>query len=101
MRVSEEFLRMVDDWRRRQKDLPSRAEAIGEWLNQPQSYGQLQSGTVEEAAEQAFQTVPHRIHRRKRRRSRCTPAQAAATEKAQIVREGGDASHWPKPAKNA
>ena len=28
MRVSEEFLRMVDDWRRRQKDLPSRAEAI-------------------------------------------------------------------------
>jgi len=28
MRVSEAFLRMVDDWRRRQKDLPSRAEAI-------------------------------------------------------------------------
>jgi hypothetical protein len=28
MRVSEDFLRTVDDWRRRQKDLPSRAEAI-------------------------------------------------------------------------
>ena len=28
MRVSEDFLRAVDDWRRRQKDLPSRAEAI-------------------------------------------------------------------------
>jgi hypothetical protein len=28
MRVSDEFLRVVDDWRRRQKDLPSRAEAI-------------------------------------------------------------------------
>jgi hypothetical protein len=28
MRVSEEFSRTVDDWRRRQKDLPSRAEAI-------------------------------------------------------------------------
>jgi len=28
MRVSEAFLRAVDDWRRRQKDLPSRAEAI-------------------------------------------------------------------------
>jgi hypothetical protein len=28
MRVSEAFLRTVDDWRRRQKDLPSRAEAI-------------------------------------------------------------------------
>ena len=28
MRVSEGFLRMVDDWRRCQKDLPSRAEAI-------------------------------------------------------------------------
>jgi hypothetical protein len=28
MRVSERFLRMVDDWRRRQIDLPSRAEAI-------------------------------------------------------------------------
>jgi len=28
MRVSDEFLRLVDDWRRRQKDLPSRAEAI-------------------------------------------------------------------------
>jgi hypothetical protein len=28
MRVSEQFLRMVDDWRRSQIDLPSRAEAI-------------------------------------------------------------------------
>jgi len=28
MRVSEQFLRMVDDWRRCQTDLPSRAEAI-------------------------------------------------------------------------
>jgi hypothetical protein len=28
MRVSEQFLRMVDDWRRGQTDLPSRAEAI-------------------------------------------------------------------------
>ena len=28
MRVSEDFLRTVDDWRRGQIDLPSRAEAI-------------------------------------------------------------------------
>ena len=28
MRVSEPFLRMVDDWRRNQIDVPSRAEAI-------------------------------------------------------------------------
>jgi hypothetical protein len=28
MRVSEPFLRMVDDWRRGQIDVPSRAEAI-------------------------------------------------------------------------
>jgi hypothetical protein len=28
MRVSEQFLRTVDDWRRSQTDLPSRAEAI-------------------------------------------------------------------------
>ena len=28
MRVSEHFLRTVDDWRRGQTDLPSRAEAI-------------------------------------------------------------------------
>jgi hypothetical protein len=28
MRVSETFLRTVDDWRRAQIDLPSRAEAI-------------------------------------------------------------------------
>ena len=28
MRVSEQFLRIVDDWRRTQDDLPSRAEAI-------------------------------------------------------------------------
>jgi hypothetical protein len=28
MRVSEAFLRTVDDWRRGQTDLPSRAEAI-------------------------------------------------------------------------
>jgi hypothetical protein len=28
MRVSEQFLRTVDDWRRKQPDLPSRTEAI-------------------------------------------------------------------------
>jgi hypothetical protein len=28
MRVSPSFLRLIDDWRRRQPDLPSRAEAI-------------------------------------------------------------------------
>lgn len=28
MRVSEEFLRRLDDWRRHQTDLPARAEAI-------------------------------------------------------------------------
>jgi hypothetical protein len=28
MRVSESFLRAVDEWRRRQQDLPSRSEAI-------------------------------------------------------------------------
>jgi len=28
MRVSEDFLRAIDDWRRKQPDLPSRAEAI-------------------------------------------------------------------------
>jgi hypothetical protein len=28
MRVSEQFLQTVDDWRRSQTDLPSRAEAI-------------------------------------------------------------------------
>jgi hypothetical protein len=28
MRASEEFLRAIDDWRRKQVDLPSRAEAI-------------------------------------------------------------------------
>lgn len=28
MRVSDDFLRMVDDWRRKQEGLPSRAEAI-------------------------------------------------------------------------
>lgn len=28
MRVTEDFLRLVDEWRRKQPDLPSRAEAI-------------------------------------------------------------------------
>jgi hypothetical protein len=28
MRVSDSFLKMVDDWRRKQPDLPSRSEAI-------------------------------------------------------------------------
>jgi hypothetical protein len=28
MRASEEFLRRIDDWRREQPDLPSRAESI-------------------------------------------------------------------------
>jgi hypothetical protein len=28
MRVSDEFLRLVDEWRRQQPDLPSRSEAI-------------------------------------------------------------------------
>jgi hypothetical protein len=28
MRVSPEFIRMLDEWRRKQADLPSRAESI-------------------------------------------------------------------------
>jgi hypothetical protein len=28
MRVSEQFIRTIDDWRRKQPDLPSRTEAI-------------------------------------------------------------------------
>ena len=28
MRVSQDFLRSIDEWRRHQQDLPSRAEAI-------------------------------------------------------------------------
>lgn len=28
MRVSPEFLRRVDDWRRKQTDIPSRSEAV-------------------------------------------------------------------------
>jgi len=28
MRASEEWLRKIDDWRRQQSDIPSRAEAI-------------------------------------------------------------------------
>lgn len=28
MRVSDEFLKLIDDWRRSQPDLPARAEAI-------------------------------------------------------------------------
>jgi len=28
MRVSEDFLKLIDDWRRQQQDIPSRAEAI-------------------------------------------------------------------------
>jgi len=34
MRVTEEFLRKVDDWRRKQPDLPSRAEAIRRLVEQ-------------------------------------------------------------------
>jgi hypothetical protein len=34
MRVSEEFLRTLDDWRRKQPDLPSRAESIRRLVNQ-------------------------------------------------------------------
>jgi hypothetical protein len=34
MRVSEEFLRKVDNWRRGQADLPSRAEAIRRLIDQ-------------------------------------------------------------------
>jgi len=40
MRVSPSFLRMVDEWRRRQPDLPSRAEAIrrlvGRGMSEPE-----------------------------------------------------------------
>lgn len=28
MRTSREFMKLIDDWRRKQPDLPSRAEAI-------------------------------------------------------------------------
>jgi hypothetical protein len=34
MRVTEEFLRTVDDWRRKQPDMPSRAEAIRRLVEQ-------------------------------------------------------------------
>lgn len=34
MRVSEDFLKTIDDWRRRQEDLPSRAEAIRRLVEQ-------------------------------------------------------------------
>ena len=34
MRVSEGFLRDIDDWRRKQPDLPSRAEAIRRLVDQ-------------------------------------------------------------------
>jgi hypothetical protein len=34
MRVSEDFLRTVDDWRRAQIDVPSRAEAIRRMVKQ-------------------------------------------------------------------
>jgi hypothetical protein len=34
MRVSDSFLRMVDDWRRGQVDVPSRAEAIRRMVEQ-------------------------------------------------------------------
>lgn len=33
MRVSEDFLRTIDDWRRRQPELPSRAEAIRQLIH--------------------------------------------------------------------
>jgi len=34
LRVSEDFLRAIDDWRRKQPDLPSRAEAIRRLVDQ-------------------------------------------------------------------
>lgn len=34
MRVTEDFLRMLDDWRRKQPDLPSRAESIRRLVEQ-------------------------------------------------------------------
>lgn len=33
MRVSEDFLRTIDDWRRHQPELPSRAEAIRQLIH--------------------------------------------------------------------
>jgi metal-responsive CopG/Arc/MetJ family transcriptional regulator len=34
MRVSKAFLRLVDDWRRKQEDLPNRSEAIRRLVEQ-------------------------------------------------------------------
>jgi hypothetical protein len=34
MRVSPSFLKLIDDWRRKQPDLPSRAEAIRRLVEQ-------------------------------------------------------------------
>jgi hypothetical protein len=34
MRVSQSFLKSIDDWRRRQPDMPSRAEAIRRLVEQ-------------------------------------------------------------------
>jgi len=89
MRVSEEFLRMVDDWRRRQKDLPSRAEAIRRLVelatrlrttSERDRWGTSLAGTsrlarsTSRGCSRAFRSY-HRIHRRERPRPRCAPPQ--------------------------
>jgi hypothetical protein len=61
MRASDEFLRSVDRWRRKQRDQPSRAEAIRRLVEQAlttaAASGPSKAGSRRKAAEMAGQAI--------------------------------------------
>ena len=58
MRVSEDFLNQIDDWRRKQPDLPSRAEAIRRLVARASEFDELRKLLREEQVELAIYVVP-------------------------------------------
>jgi len=80
MRASDEFLRSIDRWRRKQKDQPARAEAIRRLVEQALAAaapsGPVKAGSRRKAAELAGRaidtlgdqtaTVEERAHRKRR-----------------------------------
>jgi hypothetical protein len=53
MRVSPSFLKIIDEWRRKQLDLPSRAEAIRRLVEQALSGKRFARPSAREAARKA------------------------------------------------
>ena len=63
MRVSDQFLRTIDDWRRKQPDLPSRAEAVRRLVDAGLSQNQPRPAGAHKGASRAKELAGKEVDR--------------------------------------